>query len=191
MIVSVRRLTPAARESFSPLNKSMKQSFILFSCALILATVGCGGEQRPDGMPPLNRTTLTFTQGGAPLTGATVTLSPQDGGDLSQWTYGGVTDNNGVVNVLTNGFNGVPVGTFRVAVLKIEHEGGATGEPQFSNDDRGVPAAASTARSFHVVDPKFRSVATTDLTLEVRSGRNSQTFDLGSAIREVIPVFTN
>ena len=167
----------------------MKQLFTLFSCALILFVVGCGGDKKPAGMPPLHPTTLKFTQGGVPLAGATVTLSPQDAAN-TQWSSGGATDSNGVLNVQTQGFNGVPEGNFKIVVTKTEIEG--TSATVESSDLGGAPAAAgSSSKSFHLVDKKYRSVGTTDLTLEVKPGKNTQTFDLGSAVREEIPVYKN
>jgi hypothetical protein len=39
-----------------------------------------------------------------------------------------------------------------------------------------------------LVDKKYRSIGTTDLTLEVKAGKNAEKFDLGPAFREEIPV---
>jgi len=167
----------------------MKQSLTLFSCLSILLIAGCGGAERPAGMPPLHPTTLTFTQGGVPLAGASVTLSPQDAAN-TQWSLGGATDSKGVLNVQTQGFNGAPEGTFKIAVTKTETEGTAAATE--SSDLGGAsPAAGGGSKSFHLVEAKYRSTGTTDLVLEVTAGRNSQTFDLGPAVREEIPVYSN
>jgi len=140
-------------------------------------------------MPPLHPTALTLTQEGVPLAGASVTLSPQDASN-SQWSLGGSTDSNGVLNVQTQGFKGAPAGTFKITVSKTETEGTAVAA---GTSDRGgaKPAAGGGTKSFHLVDKKYRSAGTTDLTLEVKAGRNAQTFDLGPAIREEIPVYNN
>ena len=167
----------------------MKQLLILFSSALILFAVGCGGAKRPDGLPPLHPTALKFTQDGVPLAGASVTLSPQDAAN-APWSLGGSTDSNGVINVQTQGFNGVPAGTYKVVVSKTETEG--TAETVESSDLGGArPAAGGGPKSFYLVDPKYRSAGTTDLLLEVKSGKNSETYELGPAVREEIPVYTN
>ena len=163
----------------------MKQSFILFSCALILLAVGCG-EKRPDGLPPLHPTALTFTQGGVPLAGASVTLTPMDATN-SQWALGGATDSKGVLNVQTQGFKGAPAGNYKVSVLKTETEG----TPAAASIDPDAPAPPDTSKQFHLVDAKYRSLGTTDLTLEVKAGKNAQTFELGAAVREEIPVYRN
>ena len=168
----------------------MKQLFTLLLCALILSTIGCGGTEKPDGMPPLHQTTLTFTQDGKPLAEASVTLSPQDAAN-TQWSLGGATDSNGVLKVQTQGFDGAPEGTYKIVVTKTETEG--AGAPVESSDDASVKpsAAGSVPKSFYLVDKKYRSVGTTDLTLEVKAGKNAQTIDLGSAVREEIPVHKN
>ena len=166
----------------------MKHSFILFSCALILLFVGCGGERRPDGMPALHATALTFTQGGTPLgADALVTLFSDDA-SLSQWTIGGVTNDRGVVNIQTNGFNGAPAGTFRITVSKTETEGEVAARTEPVDPDAPF-VDTSNVRSFHVVAPEHRTRQTTQLTVEVTPGRNAETFDLGPAVREAVPVF--
>ena len=167
----------------------MKQLLTLFSCVLILSVVGCGGSKKPPGMPPLHATTLTFTQGGTPLAGATVTLSPQDDAN-AQWSFGGATDNNGVLNAQTQGFDGLPEGSFKIAVTKTETEG-TPAAVESSDLGGGSPAASGGVKSFYLVDKKYRSTGTTDLILEVKPGKNAQTFDLGSAVREEIPVYKN
>ena len=162
----------------------MKHFSILFSCALILLFVGCGGDGRPDGMPALHATALTFTQGNTPLADASVTLSPDDA-SLSQWSIGGVTNNRGVVTIQTNGFNGAPAGTFRITVNKTETEGEAA--PRTEPVDNDAPfVETSNIRSFQVVAAEHRSLATTQLTVEITPGRNAQTIDLGPAVREEI-----
>jgi len=173
----------------------MRQLFILFPCVLILFVAGCGGEQRPAGMPPLHPTTLTFTQEGAPLADAAVTLFADDAAN-TQWSFGGTTDRSGVVRIQTQGFNGVPAGTFRIVVSKTETEGTAVVADESSDlgdlgGARPAAAASDGPRSFNLVDAKYRSAATTDLELEVTPGRNAQTFDLGPAVREEIPIFRN
>ena len=169
----------------------MNQRFIImFLGVLVLFVAGCGGEKKPDGMPAIYPTTITFTQDGSPLVGATVTLVAQDQAN-TQWPSGGATDNNGVLRVKTKGFDGAPVGTFKVVVTKTETEGTAVAVEL--SDAAGAKPAASGGdqKSYYLVEKDYRSAATTTLTLEVKSGKNAETFDLGKAIREPIPVYTN
>jgi len=147
---------------------------------LILFFAGCDGARKPDGMPALHQTTLTFTQAGAPLAEASIRLSSQDPAN-AMWSSGGMTDGRGVLRVQTDGFDGVPAGTFTVVVSKVVTEG-----TRIVSEEEG---ADSGLRSFHVVDAKYRSPATSDLTLEVTSGRNAETFDLGPAVREEVRTY--
>ena len=170
----------------------MKQRlFISLLCAVVLFVAGCSGEKKPDGMPALHKTKLTFTQGGAPLADAKITLFADNAAN-TQWTSGGVTDSNGVIQLKTLGkYDGVPEGTYKVTVSKTETEGTAE-EVVVSDDVSKKPAASSGggAKSYYLVDSKHRSAATTELVLEVKSGTaNDKAFDLGPAFRELIPVF--
>ena len=160
----------------------------VFLCGLILFIAGCGGAKKPDGMPALHKTTLTFTQGGTPLAEATVALVPLEG--AMTWPAGGVTDNNGVLRVKTQGqFEGAPAGNYKITVSKTETEGTAeTGESSDEANVRPV-AVSSNVKSYYLVDKKYRNAKDSDLTLEVKAGTNTETFDLGPAVRELIPVF--
>lgn len=163
----------------------MKQLLTLVPCVLILFVAGCG-QKLPDGMPPLHPTTLTFTQGGAPLADAGVTLTALEAAN-SQWSLGGTTDSKGVLRVQTQGFNGAPAGNYKVVVSKTETEGTAE-VVEITNHDAPPPTTNNT-KSFYLVDKKYRSAGTTDLTLEVKAGKNAETYDLGVAVREEIPVY--
>ena len=169
----------------------MKQRlFISLLCAVVLFVAGCNGEKRPAGMPALHKTKLTFTQGGAPLADAKITLFADNAAN-TQWTSGGVTDSTGAIQLKTLGkFDGVPEGTYKITVTKTETEG--TAEAVEVSDNVGKKPAASSggAKSYYLVDSKHRSAATTDFVLEVKPGTaNDKAFDLGPAFRELIPVF--
>jgi len=137
-------------------------------------------------MPPLHSTTLTFTQGGVPLADAAVTLTALETVN-AQWSLGGTTDGKGVLRVQTQGFNGAPAGKYKIVVSKVETEG-TTEVVEITNHDAPPPTTNNT-KSFYLVDKKYRSVSSTDLTLEVKSGKNEETFDLGPSVREEIPVY--
>lgn len=159
--------------------------FIFFLSVLMLSLVGCGGVKKPAGMPALHPTTLTLTQEGTPLAGATVTLVSQNKA-VSQWQSGGATDAKGVIRIKTSGFDGAPEGTFKVVVTKTETEGTATVTQ--SSDEAGAKPSVSGGgqKSYEVVEKEYRSAVTTKLTLEVKAGKNAETFDVGKAVREQI-----
>jgi len=138
-------------------------------------------------MPPTHPTTLTFTQGGTPLEGASITLFAQETAN-AQWSLSGVTDSKGTVKMQTQGFDGVPEGNFKVTVTKQITEG--TAATVESSDLGGSRSAASgDQKSFHLVEKKYRSAISTDLVLEVKPGKNMPpAYDLGPAVREEIIV---
>ena len=157
----------------------------------MLFVVGCGGEKKPDGMPALQKTTLAFVQDGSPLTDATITLVPLESENI-RWPAGGTTDSQGVLQVKTMAkYDGVPAGKFKITVSKTETEGTFT--PVESSDEGGArrPAATGNVKTYYLVDKKYRSADTTDLDLEIKSGTNAETFDVGKPVREQIPVYTD
>ena len=142
--------------------------------------------KRPDGMPDIHPTTFTFTQDGAPLADAKVTLISTDGTNV-QWPAGGTTDSSGVVKVKTmSQFDGVPAGKFKVTVSKTETEG--TNTAVEDSDDPGAKRAVSEVKTYYLVESKFRSVASSPLDVEIKPGKNIETFDVGKAVRELAPV---
>ena len=166
----------------------MNQRFFhFFLCVLMLFVVGCGGPKKPDGMPALHKTTLTLTQDGAPLAGASVSLVPVTGAML--WPAGGITDAKGTVNIRTmTQFDGAPEGSYKITVIKTEEE--KTGEVvKMSEVDGG--ATVPVVKTYNVVDKKYQSPQNSDLTLDVKSGKNVKTFEVGKAVRELIPVNKN
>jgi hypothetical protein len=72
------------------------------------------------GIPQRYPVNVTITQDGKPLTDAQVILINID--PASNWSGGGNTDKNGVVRLRTLGqFDGIPEGTYKVIVSKIEY----------------------------------------------------------------------
>ena len=97
---------------------------LLVVCTLLLSVAliaGCGGPQRPPGMPQLYSCVLTFQfEDGTPVADAGVSLVP-DSMELAQWSISGRTDSSGVARIHTRGdFVGAPSGTYTVTVRKEE-----------------------------------------------------------------------
>jgi len=150
-------------------------SLILICSGISLAVIGCGGAQRPPGMPKLYHATVSVVQDGKPLAEAIVSLVPRDAGN--QWSSGGVTDSKGQLTLTTYGqFPGVPAGQYKVCITKQER----VGELDFSN-----PASPKGNQElFEVVDPIFKSEATTTQEMEVSSkGKNHFIFDVGKPVK--------
>ena len=83
-------------------------------------TVGCS-DGKPADFPAVSPLTITVTDAGAPVADAIVTLYPQ-GAKLGSCGIGGVTDAQGVVEVMTSmsGYqgSGCPEGKFKITVVK-------------------------------------------------------------------------
>ncbi|MDR1270918.1 MAG: carboxypeptidase-like regulatory domain-containing protein [Planctomycetaceae bacterium] len=85
----------------------------------MLSLTACREETLP-GMPKRYPASLTVIQDGKPLADAQVVLINID--PNSNWSGGGNTDKNGVVQLRTLGqFNGIPEGTYKVGVSKIAY----------------------------------------------------------------------
>lgn len=157
------------------------KKFVAALVGLVILTqlVGCG-PKKPDGMPKLYPCELTFTQGGKPVEGVLVNLYPDEGCD-QRWRSGGTTDASGVIRPRTEGkFDGVPVGKYKITAFKtIIEDGPAPTEEQIKNGDTNF---AAKQRRF--VDPQFEFPDQTPLRLEVKEGKNAETFDLGDPIEE-------
>ena len=168
-------------------------------CVLLFFLIGllsgCSGPSGPPGMPPLHPTTVIITQGGQPLASATVSaICAED----SQWSATGVTDSQGRARLFVYGqHNGVPAGSFKILVTKIEEAASPEAAPLGPEPDpradrlawlqweqertRRVPARAPD--SFDVVEIIYSKAATTPLSIDVIKGRNEFTFDVGSAVQ--------
>lgn len=164
------------------MNKNTHSFSFFLTAFLLLSFVSCGGQKKPDGMPPLHPTKITIVQENGPLEGATVTLVNADDPRF-RWVVGGVTDAQGICQLKTHGnYQGVPVGKYKVLVQKSYSTGGS--EPS------GVPQPASVntpeVKWFDTVDLKYKTVNTTDLEIGIKQGSNVQEFNVGAAVVEEI-----
>jgi len=142
---------------------------------LLFATSGCG-EKYPEGMPKLVKVSLTFTQEGQPLQGATVSLFSED--PNFQWAVGGSTDNSGVAVLKTHGsYAGAPEGRFKICVRKYVREG----ELQTMANPGAPPPM-----DYNFVDAQYANKNDTPLSIEIKSGAKYEPFDLGPAVKELL-----
>ncbi|MCL2624701.1 MAG: hypothetical protein FWD31_13650 [Planctomycetaceae bacterium] len=150
--------------------KTMK--IILFGLILVVPLIlGCGQRPMPEGLPKLYPLALDLFQDDQPLVEATVSLYPAD--STSKWSSGGFSDNNGRAVIVTHGgFDGAPVGKYKVAVVKSIIEGA----PE-SMDDQG------NSQSFTLIETQYTNRNTTPLEIEVQSGQNSLRLDVGKAVK--------
>jgi hypothetical protein len=98
-------------------NIVMKHSVYFFVIIFILTLFsGCGGN-RPDDLPQRYPCKIKILFKNEPVTDASVSLVNSD----SKWGAIGVTGNNGIAEMKTQGvYSGVPIGRFKVLVSKYE-----------------------------------------------------------------------
>lgn len=159
-------------------------AFLAAAFSVLLTFGACKAEKRPEGFPELHPCSVKITQGGVPLADAVVSLVAQDS-SLARWPCGANTDENGVAKLATYGFDGAPVGTFKVVVMKTEIVGGPQNAEesrrQMQGEDFGVQ------ETFQLVEAQYRDQTRTPHTIEIKPGSNpEQTFDVGEAVREAI-----
>lgn len=158
-----------------------------------LLTIGiCGcGEPLPEGMPELYPTTITITQDGEKLAGATVSLFPEDPA-LTRWPVGGITDDNGTATLVTYGkYQGAPAGKYKVMVNKTVSEGDPIPEPPAQDASPAERAAYDRAiktgsyEIFQVVAEEYRTANKTPLTVDIAAnGENAFPLDIGASVKE-------
>jgi hypothetical protein len=165
--------------------------FVVFSYFFLSVTLlfsGCGGERLPPGIPKLYPAVLTVIQDGAPLADADIIMINTNP-DVN-WPTGGVTDSNGALRLRTLGrYNGAPVGTYIVAVSKVEI-------PDITPpDETSTPAERREYNrllreiednTFYLVDPKF-GLGATELEVEITPSNLRVTVDVSPAVRMRVP----
>jgi len=155
--------------------------FSLILCCCLIGPAGCRKQELPAGMPPLSPVVLTFTVDGQPLVKGDVKLVDQN--NTNKWAIGGVTDENGVLTVMTQGiYNGAPQGDYAVCVTKVRDvPGPSASEPKPSSQGEYMAWCEQCTKEleqFLVVGTDYNQAETTPLTLTVKKGKNSETFDI-------------
>ena len=146
------------------------------SCMLMF--VGCGGRNLPKDLPPLYRQSIVITQDGEPFANVSVGVIPVD---ESKWNAAGATDANGVAEMYTHGlYRGVAAGKHKVTLSKQMTETKFLG---FKRD--GEEVVEETVYSPFAL--KYLDSKTTPLEIEVSKKNAKVTFDVGPAVRVVIP----
>ncbi|MDR2642563.1 MAG: hypothetical protein LBC74_07195 [Planctomycetaceae bacterium] len=142
----------------------MTKHLILLSALLVFA--GCG-QNMPDGMPKLYPCQITVTRDGQPFAMASVKLYPVEP-QKKEWSTTGLTGTNGVVDLRTNAnYRGIPAGKYKIIVVKEDVE----------DIDKNFYYRLNT------VDPNLGDMESTPLEIEIKSGKNKQTIDVGPEIK--------
>jgi hypothetical protein len=152
--------------------KYWKSILLLLFCVTL---VGCGDSSRPSDLPPLNPCKITITQNGVKLSKADVEVVSKDS-SVKYRSSSGVTNNNGVTELLTYGFLGVPIGKYKVLIRKTVLEGAV------EQTDKIGAKQVTGGIDYNLVNVKYQDENTTDLELEIKKGQNEFTFDVGEPV---------
>lgn len=146
-------------------------AWAMMSLTAVLLFCGCGQSNRPEGLPELQPVTLNLSQAGNPLAEATVSLYPVD--TTNQWSSGGFSDEQGDTVLVTHGgFDGVPVGKYKVVVVKSLLEGTA-----------GTADEAGNSAMVTLVERQYTSRKTTPLEIDIQEGENVIQLDVGKPVK--------
>ena len=157
----------------------MRTIAIMFMLA-ILSITGCGRDiSRPADLPPLFPCEIKITQEGTPLAGATVSLEPIDGITDTNYFASAITDERGRAIMVTYGFNGVPVGRYKVTVRKTIVEDGAK-----IIDSYGDTVTAPGAE-YRTIERQYSNANATPHEIEITNKKTpTVSFDVGKPIKE-------
>jgi hypothetical protein len=153
--------------------KYWKSILLLLFCATL---IGCGrNASRPDDLPKLYPCKITITQNGVALKDADVEIVLQDK-TAKHRSASGVTNDNGVAELLTYGFLGAPAGKYKVLVKKTVLEGAVE-----KTDEFGVKHV-SGGKDYNLVNVKYQDENATDFEIEIKTGQNEFSFDVGEPV---------
>ncbi|MDR2171354.1 MAG: carboxypeptidase-like regulatory domain-containing protein [Planctomycetaceae bacterium] len=157
---------------------------INFIVLFIFVTIifGCGDKSRPVDLPPLYPCTITITQDGKPLAEASVTLEPADPANV-KYKASALTGADGSVKMKTYGFDGTPIGKYKIVVTKIINE-----NIEVKLNESTGKEEATSYQKYRLVEPKFTSAETTPLEIEVngKDKKLQKNCDVGKPIKEAI-----
>jgi len=156
----------------------MRTIITLLFIVSVAFQAGCGpqGPPRPSDLPTLHLVSITITQEGTPLAGASVILTSKTPQTYS--TASGTTDAAGVVVPRTYGFEGIPVGQYTVSVSKTAIEGAT------EQMDGSTPIQVG-GKIYQYVGKEYLETRTSPLSIDVSAAMET-TLDVGASVREFI-----
>ncbi|MDR0705128.1 MAG: carboxypeptidase-like regulatory domain-containing protein [Planctomycetaceae bacterium] len=144
------------------LHKNILSFTIILLTALCFA--GCA-PSLPKGMPPIYPCTITLTQEGVPLKGASVALIPED--TTLNFTFAGTTTSSGNIEMYSHGkYRGIPAGKYKLVVTKKANE--------IQNEKIWTVS---------LVDVKYTNPDTSPLQVDIAKKKNEFTFELGQSVK--------
>ena len=113
------------------------------------------------------------------MQGAIVTLFPVDSPGKYNHACSAKTDAAGNAAIRTYGQPGVPPGKYTITIEKLQEEGG---REVFDEELGGRKVVGQ--KTFSYVDAIYRNKETTPFAIEVKSGPNNLTCDVGKSVRK-------
>jgi len=174
---------------------------IFHACRMVIAIVfllclsGCGGPNKPDGLPTLYPCKITITQLGKPLEGALVQFHGVD--HSVPWTVNGITNGAGVAIIKTQTlFTGAPEGQYVVTVMKkVQDKSQLSDSPPRGASKEEIEqwydAKESERLAIHsFVSSQFASPIYSPLMMTVTSTSKSniETLDVGQSVEEIVAI---
>ena len=155
-------------------------------CMICVAITGCNKSNRPADLPKLYKCQLTFKQDGVPMENANIIFYSTD--PSFKWSVGGSTDARGGVDIVTHGqFFGAPEGSYKIVISKTESvQEGPVRELPPDVDPASIMQAAGMLSVYTFVEKQYADVETTPLTITIAKGKNTQEYECGKAIRELL-----
>jgi hypothetical protein len=151
----------------------------LFFFLLLFAAAGCGGSQRPEGLPPTYPLTIRVLQEGKPLEDATVSLVSLE----VKWVIGGRTNASGEAKMMTHGkYDGAPEGNFNVMISKTLYEGRDEYDAAMTQGDTAA-AQKIDVKAFQYVEDKYTLAKETPVKVEVKRDSKLLEVDAGPAVK--------
>jgi hypothetical protein len=159
----------------------MRKFTFIVAAIIVISTLASGcsrNDDRPTDLPSLFPCTITVTQDGVPLAGATVSLVSST---EAKYRSSSITDEKGNASMITYGFPGVPEGKYKVTVRKEIMDDMVYGE----NQSTGEKNALIRYKTYRTVDPTYSSANHSPYEIEITNSkrRTQQTFDVGKAVK--------
>lgn len=162
---------------------SLLKTQYFYLSVIFVATIflGCSRSNLPKDIPKLYSVTIMLTQENIPLANASVFLYPTNG---TKWNAGGTTGANGKVELWTHGkYYGVSEGRYKIIVNKYEVGPEKPNAERIFNKTGNYPMPDS----FSFIDIKYTNLNETPLEITVAKNKRIFSFDLGPAVRVLIP----
>jgi len=155
----------------------MRAIILFFFIVALSLLMGCGKDlNRPDDLPKLyHPVSVTVTQEGKPLEGATVTLISKT--PAKYGTCSATTDASGTATLRTYGYNGVPRGQYAVTVEKRGVEGARESKNEYGETQM------VGGKIYQYVDAQYTDEGSTPFSIDVTEKGAKAAFEVGAPVR--------